>query len=336
MKQTAMNPYLPLTDAYQRRIDYLRISVTDRCNLKCVYCMPGKGLKPFRQADLLSVRELERIVLAAHRYGLRKVRVTGGEPLMRGDICTIISTIKKKTSIRDLSMTTNGIMLAPLAEKLKKAGLDRVNISLDTMDPGRYRTMTRGGDLSRVWDSIEAAEKSGLLPIKLNVIPIRGMNDDEIESFARLTFDRDCHIRFIEYMPTGRNAWKRELCVSMEETRARVSALGALEPLEFRGNGPSRNYRIKGSRGVVGFISAISDHFCGWCNRIRLTSTGLLLPCLYSSVKVDVKTPLRSGATDEELGRLIGCAVAAKPGGHALDRRKDGVRGDMTMSQIGG
>ena len=336
MKRTDTIPSLPLTDAYQRRIDYLRISLTDRCNLKCVYCMPEKALKPFRQTDLLTVREIERIVQSAHRYGLRKVRLTGGEPLMRGDIGTIISTIKKKIGIRDLSMTTNGILLAPLAEKLKKSGLDRVNISLNTLDPGRYRAMTRGGDLARVWEAVEEAEKAGLLPIKLNVIPLRGMNDDEIEAFARLTFERDCHIRFIEYMPTGRNAWKREQCVSMEETRARVSALGALDPLEFRGNGPSRNYRIRGARGVVGFISAISDHFCGWCNRIRLTSTGMLLPCLYSSIKVDLKTPLRSGASDEELGRLIGCAVAAKPGGHSLDCRSNGVRGDMTMSQIGG
>jgi len=336
MKRTDTTTYMPLTDAYQRRIDYLRISITDQCNLKCVYCMPEQGLEPFRRTDLLTVRELERIVQAAHWYGLRKVRITGGEPLMRGDVLAIISTIKKRIGIHDLSMTTNGIMLARMAEKLKTAGLDRVNVSLDTMDPGRYRAMTRGGDLSRVWAGIEAAELAGLLPVKLNVIPIRGMNDDEIEAFARLTFERDCHIRFIEYMPTGKNAWKKELCVGMEETRARVSALGELTPLEFRGNGPSRNYRIKGARGVVGFISAISDHFCGWCNRIRLTSTGMLLPCLYSGISVDVKTPLRSGASDEELGRLIGCAVAAKPGGHALDRRSDGVRGDMTMSQIGG
>jgi len=336
MKRTDAIPYLPLTDAYQRRIDYLRISITDRCNLKCVYCMPQKILKPFRQTDLLTVREIERIVQAAHRYGLRKVRITGGEPLMRRDILTVISTIKKRIGIHDVSMTTNGTLLAPLAGKLKKAGLDRVNISLDTMDPGRYRTMTRGGDLSRVWAAVEEAEKAGLLPIKLNVIPLRGMNDDEIEAFARLTFERDCHIRFIEYMPTGRNAWKREQCVGMEETRERVSALGALVPLEFRGNGPSRNYRIKGARGVIGFISAISDHFCGWCNRIRLTSTGMVLPCLYSGVKVDLKTPLRSGASDEELGRLIGCAVAAKPSGHSLALRSDGMRGDMAMSQIGG
>lgn len=336
MKREDSIPSPTLTDAFQRRIDYLRISITDQCNLKCVYCKPAKGLRQFEKSDMLAVREIARIVQATHRYGLKKARITGGEPLMRKDLTALITAIKQRVGIHDLSLTTNGIMLADMAEGLKAAGLDRVNISLDTMDPERYRMMTRGGDVRRVWNAIEEAEHKGLVPVKLNVVPIRGMNDDEIEAFARLTFERDYHVRFIEYMPMNGKAWNRDLCVPSEEIMTRVSALGRLVPLEFRGNGPSRNYRIDGARGVIGFISAMSDHFCGWCNRIRLTATGMLRPCLFSNVEVDLKTPLRNGASDEELGRLIGCAVAAKPGGHRLHESDRRIVNCGSMSQIGG
>jgi cyclic pyranopterin phosphate synthase len=325
-----------LKDAFQRRIDYLRISITDQCNLKCVYCMPAKGLKALQASDLLTVREITRIVQAAHRHGLKNVRITGGEPLLRRDIVTLIAGIKKHAGIHDLSLTTNGIMLADMARTLRKAGLDRVNISLDTMDPERYRAITRGGNIRHVWEAIEQAEDAGLLPVKLNVVPLRGMNDDEIEAFARLTIERDYHVRFIEYMPMNGHAWKRELCVPTEELMKRIAVLGTLSPLEFKGGGPSRNYRIEGARGVIGFISPLTDHFCGWCNRIRLTATGKMRPCLFSGVEVDLKTPLRTGVSQEELGRLIGCAVAAKPGGHGLRARDQRLARCASMSRIGG
>jgi cyclic pyranopterin phosphate synthase len=325
-----------LTDAFHRRIDYLRISLTDRCNLKCIYCMPGSGVTLLEKSALLTAQEIARIVQVAHQYGVRKVRLTGGEPLLRADIIPLISSLKHAIGIRDLSLTTNGMLLAGMAKQLKTAGLDRVNISLDTMDPGRFRTITRGGEISRVWEAIEQAEASGLRPIKINVVPLRGMNDDEIHKFALLTRDKDYHIRFIECMPVKGNAWHRNAYVRADETKARVAALGKLVPLEFKGQGPSRNFRLEGARGVIGFISPVSDHFCRYCNRLRLTATGVLRPCLFSGSGVDLKTPLRDNATDEELGKLIGRAVMSKPSGHALHSRTDGPSGLISMSQIGG
>jgi cyclic pyranopterin phosphate synthase len=325
-----------LTDSFHRRIDYLRISVTDRCNLKCVYCMPGCGVPLFDPSSLLSAHEITRVVQAAHQHGVRKVRLTGGEPLLRPDILSIISSIKHRIGIRDLSLTTNGMLLAGMAHRLKAAGLDRVNISLDTMDPVRFQSITRGGELSRVWKAIEQAEQAGLSPIKINVVPLRGMNEGEIEKFATLTREKDYHIRFIECMPMSGNAWSRATYVRTEETMARVASLGRLTPLEFKGQGPSRNYRLKGARGVIGFISPVSDHFCGWCNRLRLTANGALRPCLFSTVEVDLKTPIRSGASDLQIRKLFQQAVIAKPSGHALHTYSDGGSVLASMSQIGG
>ena len=230
---TAVTPR-PLRDTYNRIIDYIRISITDRCNLKCVYCMPSEGLRFFKKRDLMTDDEILRFIRIAVRHGLRKVRITGGEPLMRRDCTGLVSSIKK-TGVRDLSMTSNGILLSEAAEHLKKAGLDRVNISLDTMKPDRYMSITGGGDIDAVWESIKRAEETGLTPVKINVVPIRGMNDDEIVSFASLTFDNDFHIRFIEFMPAARGGiWHKEKCVSSAESMEKISALGGLEHLSLR------------------------------------------------------------------------------------------------------
>lgn len=325
----------PLEDSFGRRIDYLRVSVTGRCNLKCVYCVPKAGVRHVPESGILSSGEIARFVSVVKRFGLRKVRLTGGEPLLRPDIVLLVSLIKA-TGIRDLSLTTNGIRLADMAKDLKKAGLNRVNISLDTLDPGKYRAITGGGDIRRVLEGIKEAEGAGLYPVKINVVPLPGITDDEIGRFASLTFDKDYHIRYIEFMRMGRNEMSdKPGHLAKREIMDRVSELGRLVPLTFRGGGPSRNYRIEGARGVVGFISPVTDHFCGSCNRLRLTSAGVLRPCLFSNVELDVGALLRSGASDKELENLLLRAVAVKPAGHFANKGKV-FMGLSSMSEIGG
>jgi cyclic pyranopterin phosphate synthase len=298
--------------------------------------MPSEGLKFLKEKEVMTNDEILRFVRIASKHGLRKVRITGGEPLVRRNIISLISAIKK-TGICDLSITTNGIILSKVAGDLKKAGLDRVNISLDTMNPEKYRTITKGGNIDSVWQSIRQAEKSGLTPVKINVVPIRGLNDNEILSFASLTFKHDYHIRFIEFMPASCNGiWEKNICVTSEETMKRISALGILERLRFKGRGPSRNYRIRGAVGVIGFISPLSDHFCDYCNRLRLTANGEIRPCLFSNIKVDIKTPMRNGASDEEIDNLFCQAVKVKPQRHLLNENVTSASHLKAMSAIGG
>ena len=326
----------PLKDNYNRQIDYLRISITDKCNLKCVYCMPSTGMKYFRESEVLTDEEIIRFVRIARKHGLRKVRITGGEPLVRKNIINLITSLKE-TGIHDLSLTTNGIMLSKMAEDLKKAGLNRVNISLDTMYAEKYKGITRGGDIDLVWDSIREAERVGLSPVKINIVPVRGLNDDEILSFASLTFENNYHIRFIEFMPAVCNGgWKKEKCVASSEILEKISVLGKIEQLKFRGKGPSRNYRIKGAAGIIGLISPLSDHFCGFCNRLRLTANGKIRPCLFSKEVIDIKTPMRNGATDKEIEELFCLSVRSKPQGHSLNKNISASNHIKSMSKIGG
>lgn len=325
----------PLEDSFGRRVNYLRVSVTDRCNLRCVYCMPEAGVARIHESGILSSEEIARFVSVARRFGLRKVRLTGGEPLLRPDIVRLASLIKA-AGIRDLSLTTNGIRLAGMAGNLKEAGVDRVNISLDTLDPETYRAITRGGDIRRVLAGIGEAEEAGLYPVKINVVPMPGLNDNEIRKFASLTFEKDYHIRFIELMRMGRNGKSGETGrLATRQVMDRLSGLGRLVPLPFRGGGPSRNYRIEGARGVVGFISPVTDHFCGTCNRLRLTAAGKLRPCLFSNVELDVRALLRRRASDEELEELLLRAVVGKPAGHFLEG-EEVFTGLSSMSEIGG
>lgn len=331
-KKTEINPQ-SLKDPYDRRIDYIRISVTDRCNLKCVYCTPGRGLKNFKESEILTTEEILRLVRIAHKHGLRKVRITGGEPLMRKNVVQLISNIKK-IGVHDLSLTTNGIMLSRLAGDLKGAGLDRVNISLDTMVPSKYKAITKGGNIKDVFKAIEEAEKAGLLPIKINFVPIRGLNDGEIVDFALLTFEKDYHIRFIEFMPVKcSDVWKQERYVKSSEVLDKISSLGKLECLEFKGKGPSRNYRINGAKGIIGIISPLTDHFCGFCNKLRLTADGRIKPCLFSTDEVDIKTPMRQGASDKEIEKLFLHSIKIKPEGHSLNKIFKTI---SPMSKIGG
>ena len=325
-----------LKDSFDRRIDYLRISITDKCNLKCVYCRPSRRIKYFNRNEVLTDDEIVRIVRIAHMQGLGKVRITGGEPLMRKGIIDLVSSIKG-IGIRDLSLTTNGIMLSKLAHSLKQSGLDRVNISLDTLKADKYREITCGGDFAHVLESIKEAERVGLTPIKINVVPIRGINDDEIPDFASLTLKNNYHIRFIEFMPaTSSGLWKKDKCIPSSEVLEKISKIGPLEQTRFRGKGPSRNYRIKGAAGVIGIISPISDHFCDDCNRLRLTADGKIRPCLFSDEVIDIKSALRNGASDAEVERLFRHAIKVKPRGHPLNRSGAESNYIDTMSKIGG
>ena len=327
---------MELRDKCERVIDYMRISITDRCNLRCVYCMPEEGVKLFDHRDILSFEEIIRIVGISASLGVRKVRITGGEPLLRKNILFLITALKAIKGIEDLSLTTNGILLAKYAEGLADAGLNRVNISLDTLRPDRYREITRGGEISLVLKGIVAAEKAGLLPVKINMVPIRNLNDDEIPDFARMTLTTPRHVRFIEFMPIGsRDLWTDERYISTDELRKSVEMIGPLIPVQHRKFGPARYYRFEGAQGVLGFISALTHHFCADCNRLRLTADGKLRPCLFSDTEIDLKQALRKQSSDSEIEQLIRLSIAVKPEGHNIDRRKD-FSSLNPMSKIGG
>ncbi|MEW6570575.1 MAG: GTP 3',8-cyclase MoaA [Nitrospirota bacterium] len=308
-----------LKDNFHRTIDYMRISITDRCNLRCVYCMPSGGLRPLEHREILRYEEIVRILRVAVNIGVRKVRITGGEPLVRRNITHLIKMIKSIKGIDELSMTTNGIFLAQYAEELADAGLDRVNISLDSLKPERYKEITRGGVIEFVLRGIEASEKAGLAPIKINMVPIRGINDDEIAEFAKITLTSPYQVRFIEFMPFGtEDMWNKERFISSEEIKSIVEQIGNLIPAKMRKSGPARYFRFDGAAGVIGFISPISNHFCKECNRLRLTADGKLRPCLFSETEIDLKPALRDNAPDGEIERLINLSIAVKPESHPI------------------
>jgi cyclic pyranopterin phosphate synthase len=329
---------MPL-DGFGRTIDYLRISVIDHCNLRCVYCMPLSGLKFARSDDLLAPAEIERVTRAAIAVGFRKVRLTGGEPTLRPDLLEIVERLGRLSGLRDIAMTTNGILLPRLAEPLVRAGLRRVNIHIDTLHPGRLQRIMRFGTVDEIWAGIEAAEAAGLRPIKINVVVTRGYNDADVVDLAHLTLERDWHVRFIELMPLGGGECARLAVsnyVSNTDTRQRIeAALGSLALLaDQHPADESLNYRLAGGRGVVGFISPVSQPYCGNCNRMRLTADGKFHLCLLNDDELDLRSALRNGGGDGMIEALLLRAVAAKPTGHHLDR---GVSTeDRSMYQLGG
>ncbi len=335
---------MPYLDSFNRPISYLRVSVTDRCNLRCVYCMPPEGIPWCPHEEILRYEEIEMIVRAAAELGISKVRLTGGEPLARLGLVDLVAMLTRVPGIDDLAMTTNGILLARYAEELKAAGLKRVNVSLDTLRPERFRHITRLGKLSDALKGITAARAAGLVPVKVNTVVIRGLNDDEVVDFARLTYapllaggEGGGHVRFIEVMPLGNNAdWAGNGYMPMDEVREKIEReLGKLIPTRLRdGSGPARYYRLSGAQGTVGFITPISEHFCYQCNRLRLTADGKLRPCLLSDYEIDLRMPLRQGATIEDIKRLIVAAMRAKPERHHLSEQV--VPQGRTMSEIGG
>lgn len=325
-----------MKDRYERIIDYMRISIIDRCNLRCIYCMPSDGVKPIKYKSILSYEEITRVVKIAAGLGVKKIRITGGEPLIRKNLPYLIKSIHSVEGIDDISLTTNGVLLKNCVHALVKAGLRRVNVSLDSLSPHRYSEITRGGDINNVLEGLREAEKAGLVPIKINVVPVRGFNDDEIEAFARLTINTPYHIRFIEFMPIGaRDLWSEDKYMSTDEIKERVSAVAPLMPVEIGHSGPARHFRFENSAGLVGFISPITHHFCDTCNRLRLTSDGKLRPCLFSETEIDIKSPMRRGASDEEIERLLRLSVEMKPHGHSINAEKYFAY-LKPMSKIGG
>lgn len=324
-----------MNDSYGRNIHYLRISLTDRCNFRCVYCMPADMVfapMPYLMQD----DELLRLVRIAARVGFDRVRLTGGEPTVRPNLVNIIAGIANIPGIKEIAMTTNAMRLEKLAEPLAKVGLKRVNISIDTLDAERFYKMTRLGKLEQVWRGILAAERAGLNPIKLNAVVVRGYNEDDIVELARLTRDHDWDTRFIEVMPLGSIAdFQMSSVVPVAEMKLRIeSALGALEPVDWDGHNPARPYRLRGGRGTIGFISSVTDPFCAGCDRMRLSADGRLRLCLLRDNEIDLLTPLRAGASDEDLRKLIAQGIIEKPWGHGLAEHV--IAESRVMSQIGG
>ena len=323
-------------DAFGRRMNYLRISLTDRCNFRCVYCMPAVGMKFQPREELLTDDELVRIVGLFAEAGVTKLRLTGGEPTVRPHLVELVRAFKSFPGIQEIAMTTNALLLGRIAAALKEAGLDRVNVSIDTLDPVRFRAMTRGGRFDLVWKGIEEADRVGLGPIKLNTVVVRGQNDHEVVEMARLTIERPWQVRFLEIMPMeGVGMVYDEGLVTSEETRQRLeAAFGPLEELEAPPADPARLWRIPGAAGTIGFISPISEPFCETCNRVRLTADGNLRLCLLHPDEVNLRDAMRAGATDEELLALIRGGIWRKPWGHRIhEGERNTVRG---MSQIGG
>lgn len=323
-------------DRFGRVINYLRISLTDKCNLRCVYCMPEDMV--FRpNQSLMQDEELFTLVRVFASLGFGKYRLTGGEPTVRQNIVDIVRGIAETPGVSNLSMTTNGILLDELAQPLANAGLQRVNVSIDTLDPVRFKRITRWGSLDKVWAGIEAAERAGLKPIKLNVVVVRGFNEDDVTELAKLSLDHDWQIRFIEMMPFGDVAtFAREQIVTDEQIRTRIAE--DYQPLELlddgRLDGEARLYRFPGGKGTVGFISTVSAPFCASCNRARLTADGVLRLCLLRDKEVDLLTPLRQGATEDDLRQIILDGIWWKPWGHGLE--EDVIPLTRVMSQIGG
>ncbi|HOC20958.1 MAG TPA: GTP 3',8-cyclase MoaA [Anaerolineae bacterium] len=329
---------MPYVDSFARSIEYLRVSVTDRCNLRCRYCMPEEGVPPIPHEAVLRYEEITRLVRIAVTMGLSHVRLTGGEPLVRRDIVELVKQLAALPGLDDLSMTTNGMLLERYARPLAQAGLRRINLSLDTLRPERFHAITRLGDVEQVLRGREAALDAGLRPVKVNTVVIRGMNDDEIVDLARLTLLPDWHVRFIEVMPLGAGAeWSAKSSVPIAEIRARVEAeWGPLTAVQGEmGVGPARYYQLPGAAGTVGFISPVSDHFCHLCNRLRLTSDGRLLPCLMSNHAIDLRTPLRAGADDAELQAIFRQAIVEKPREHHLAQQPL-PECALPMSTVGG
>jgi cyclic pyranopterin phosphate synthase len=330
-----------MIDQYARDINYLRVSVTDRCNLRCTYCMPKEGLSRIGHDDILRYEEILRIIRVAAGMGITKVRITGGEPLVRRGIVEFIASLGTVQEITDVSLTTNGILLKDCAEDLFAAGIRRINVSLDSLDAEKYARITRGGDLRTVLRGIRKAREAGFSPIKINIVAIKGFNDDEILEFARLTLLNPYQIRFIELMPLGSAGSENNgRYLANDFIRERIGKIGRLEPVNYKGqksDGPARIYRLAGGAGEIGFISPVSRHFCHTCNRLRLTADGFLRACLLSDDEVDLKGPLRAGCSNGGIEELIRQAITRKPRQHEVFCDEGHIKKCMTeMSAIGG
>jgi GTP 3',8-cyclase len=325
-----------LIDNYKRHLNYLRISITDRCNLRCLYCAPGSLVPKQSHGNILRYEEILRIVRVGVRLGISKVRLTGGEPLLRKGVYEFLNDLVAIDGLSDISLTTNGVLLAQNAETIRDAGIRRVNISLDTLQADKFKTITGYDLFDQVWAGIEKAHALGFDPIKLNVVALKGYNDDEFVDLARLSMTYPFHIRFIEYMPIGNPLMKHGDYILAPDIKALLSPLGNLTPVPKKpGDGPAERFRIEGAVGEIGFIQAMSHHFCRTCNRLRLTANGQLRPCLLSDKQLDIKGPMRDGGSDDDLKAVFLQAVQHKQESHhfspgCLSRVHD------PMSGIGG
>ncbi len=325
-----------LFDSFQRQINYLRISVTDRCNLCCIYCSVG-SVPRLPRSEILSYEEIQRVVHAAASMGISKVRLTGGEPLLRPELSKLIWMLSQIEGIDDISLTSNGTLLSKYAVELKEAGLKRVNVSLDTLREDKFKRITGMDELEEVLSGIEASYGAGLCPVKINTVVLRGINDDEVIDLARMSVSRGWHVRFIEFMSFGMPKAEPLEMVSAREIQERIQCLGKLEPYTGKtGNGPAKYYRLPGAMGTIGFITPVTEHFCHSCNRLRLTSDGQLRPCLLDDDEVNLKEPLRNGASVDELRHLIQQAVAIKRERHHLTGGLAPGTARRPMCQIGG
>ncbi|MBI1922003.1 MAG: GTP 3',8-cyclase MoaA [Geobacter sp.] len=326
---------MQLIDSHGRHINYLRLSVTDRCNLRCSYCMPADGVPKLSHGDMLSYEELFRVASESVALGIEKIRLTGGEPLVRRGIVQFIERLAAIPGLKELVLTTNGLLLAEMAQSLRSAGVKRLNISLDSLKPEVFASITRGGDLQKVLDGIAAAGDAGFPPVKINMVVMRGVNDDEVLDFAALTLDKSCTVRFIEYMPTIREDGWNSRSVPGSEILERIGSRYPLLPLvSTEMAGPARNFKISGAAGAIGIITPISGHFCDSCNRIRVTASGMVKGCLFSGEGVDLRQYLRS-PDNTELRETLRRIVTGKPVRHHL-ADESVEQGSIAMSQIGG
>lgn len=322
-----------LKDTYHRLINYLRISITDQCNLRCIYCTPKGPVKKLPHSEILRYEEILKIVRISAGLGITKVRVTGGEPLVRKDCGDFLAKLTEIPGISDISLTTNGIVLEKHLDHLRAIGIKRLNISLDTLDAAKYKRITGHDAFDRVWSAILKAIQKGFSPIKINVVAMNGINDNELKALAALTLKYPLHVRFIEQMSYFDPDAGQSITLSEDDIKSIIAPLGELDTCERNKKyGPASRYRLKDAKGEIGFISPVSHHFCKWCNRLRLTSDGCLRSCLLSDIVTDIKTPLRNGATDAELAAAIIEAVAKKP----LEKSSSGTHTESRMFSIGG
>lgn len=328
---------ISLIDGFNRPITYLRVSVTDKCNLRCVYCMPEGGLPWLRRDEILTYEEIVELVRAAASVGVRAVRLTGGEPLLRRELSRLVAALSAIEGIEDIALSTNGLLLAAQLDELVAAGLRRINVSLDTLRADRFEAIARRPGLDAVLRGIDAAIAAGLTPLKLNCVVMRGHNDDELMEFAGLTRDRPIFVRFIEVMPVHENLeLQRDVYVASVEILERIGALGELQPVVGPpGNGPARYFAFPGAAGAVGVISPLSHDYCERCNRVRLTADGRLRLCLFGDHALDLRTPLRTGATTAQLAEILRSAMLIKPQRHHLRLGETASR-LRAFSEIGG
>ena len=325
-----------LVDKYNRHLNYLRISITDRCNLRCLYCAPGGLVPKLDHEEILRYEEILRIVQTGVSLGISKIRLTGGEPLMRNGVYGFLKALADIEGLSDLSLTTNGVMLSENIGKIKAAGIKRINISLDTLNPKKFEHITGYDLFNQVWAGIETAHAHGFDPIKLNVVALRGYNDDEFVDLARLSLTYPFHIRFIEYMPVGNPKLTGNPFLLTPEIKTRIKQLGHLTAIQNSQNdGPAQRYRLAGAVGEIGFNSALSHHFCEKCNRLRLTASGHLRPCLLSDQQENLIDPIRQGCSDKTVAEIFLNAIRHKPSDHHLAVHQPGNIKSQ-MNTIGG